>query len=180
MVNIASFVSRDEAEKVRGLLLEGKPWNEATSADVTDSAKVTRVTSEPTFLSEAAFDEAFAPMKSDDLGAVSAVFEVSSDDFVVGIKTEAVEEKVSSYTEVSADVRNMLRQQKEREALNAFSQALLGRARIVILDPSLFPSAPSSDAPEVLPVSDADPSPDSGADAVNADESGAGVSADRE
>ncbi|MDR1649115.1 MAG: SurA N-terminal domain-containing protein [Synergistaceae bacterium] len=163
MVNFASFVSRDEAEKVRNLLLEGKPWSEATGAaasgdaepGVTASggAKAVRVTSEPTFMSEATFDDgAFAPMKSDDIGVVSSVFEIASDDFAVGIKTEAVEEKVSSYDEVSEDIRAIVRQQREREALNDFTQGLLGRARITLLDPSLFPSA-SRGVDEILPVS---------------------------
>jgi hypothetical protein len=152
MVNIASFVSRDEAEKVRNLLLEGTPWNEAASADAVDAGRALRVTSEPTFISESAFDGAFAPMKSGDIGAVSAVFELASDDFAVGVKTEAVEEKVSSYDEVSADIRAIMQQQKEREALNAFTQNLLGRAKIVVLDPSLFPSE-APDAGEILPVS---------------------------
>ncbi|MDR2175252.1 MAG: SurA N-terminal domain-containing protein [Synergistaceae bacterium] len=155
MVSFASFASRDEAEKVRNLLVEGKPWNEATSADVVDPAKVLRVTSEPTFVSEAGFDGMFAPMKSDDIGAVSAVFELASDDFAVGVKTEKVEEKVSSYDEVSADIRALVRQQKEREALNAFSRKLLGKAKIVVLDSSLFPSG--TPGAEVLPVTpDAD------------------------
>jgi hypothetical protein len=151
MVNLASFVSRDEAEKVRNLLLDGKPWSEATSADAVDSSKVLSVTTEPTFVSESAFGGVFAPMQSDDIGTVSAVFELASDDFAVGVKTEAVEETVSSYEEVSADIRAILQQQKEREALNAFSQSLLRRARVVILDSSLFPDA--SGAGEILPVS---------------------------
>jgi hypothetical protein len=161
MVNLVSFASRDEAEKVRNLLLEGQSWNEAavrTASDDSASAgdtpvKPLRVTTEPTFMSESAFDGAFVSMKSDDIGAVSAVFELASDDFAVGVKTEAVEEKVSSYDEVSGDVRALIQQQKEREALNAFTQNLLDRARIVVHDPSLFPSA-ASGADDVLPISE--------------------------
>ena len=151
MVSLASFASRDETEKVRKLLLEGKTWSEATGGAA--SADAVRITSEPTFISETAFDGIFAPMKSDDIGAVRAVFELASDDFAVGVKTEAVEEKVSSYDEVSADVRAIVLQQKEREALNAFTQNLLGRARVVVLDSSLFPSK-TRGAGEMLPVSE--------------------------
>jgi hypothetical protein len=170
MVNFASFVSRDEAEKVRNLLLGGKSWNEATSADAADPERALRITSEPTFVSDSAFDNAFAPMKSDGIGVVSAVFELASNDFAVGVKTEAVEERVSSYDEVSADIRAIVQQQKEREALNAFTQDLLGRARVTVLDPSLFPSgAPGVD--EVLPVSEpgADTKSADSADTENAD-----------
>jgi hypothetical protein len=151
MVNLVSFVSRDDAENVRGLLLEGKTWSEATSSDVVDSSKIVRVTPEPTFMSETAFEGAFAPMKSDDIGVVSSVFEIVSDDFAVAVKTEAVEEKVSSYDEVSEDVRAIIQQQKEREALNTFTRGLLERARVALLDASLFPSAGSGAG--VLPVS---------------------------
>jgi uncharacterized protein with von Willebrand factor type A (vWA) domain len=181
MVNFASFISRDEAEKVRTLLLEGKPWNEATSADAVNSAdseRALRITSEPTFVSNSAFDGAFAPMKSDDIGVVSAVFELASNDFAVGVKTEAVEESVSSYDEVSADIRAIVQQQKEREALNTFTQTLLGRARVTVLDPSLFPSgAPGVD--EVLPVSEPDADTKSAdAKSTNAPESADTGSAD--
>jgi uncharacterized protein with von Willebrand factor type A (vWA) domain len=161
MVNFASFASPDEAEKARNLLLEGQPWVEVTggaasddavSSDVTNLVKPISATAEPTFIPESAFDGAFSPMKSDDVGVVSAVFEVASDDFVVGVKTEAVEETVSSYDEVSADIRAIIQQQKEREALSAFSQTLLDRARVVILDTSLFPSEVRG-VEEFLPVS---------------------------
>ncbi|GHV44663.1 hypothetical protein FACS1894204_02160 [Synergistales bacterium] len=88
-------------------------------------------------------------MSSDKVGAVSQVFEMLSDDFSVGVKTERVEEKVSPYDEVSADIRMLLQQQRGREAINAFSQGLLSRAKIVIFDDSLFPSQEQ----EVLPLS---------------------------
>jgi hypothetical protein len=174
MANFASFASRDEAERVRNLLLEGKPWNEATSADAADAAnpeRALRITSEPTFISDSAFDGAFAPMKSDDIGVVSAVFELASNDFAVGVKTEAVKETVSSYDEVSADIRAIVQRQKEREALNTFTQNLLGRAKVTVLDPSLFP-APNTG--EVLPVSASD------ADSADIENADATASADAE
>ncbi|MDR1621166.1 MAG: SurA N-terminal domain-containing protein [Synergistaceae bacterium] len=149
-VNLAHFASEDEAGKVRELLLEGRSWESATSGDVVDAAKVIDVTAAPVFVPESAFDGYLAPMKSLDLGAVSPVFQISSDDFAVGVKNEAVNEKFSPYDEVSADIRMLLQQQKERTALTNFGQGLLSRARIVIRDPSLFPPEE-----EVLPVTEA-------------------------
>jgi hypothetical protein len=149
-IHLGNFASEDEAEKVRNSLLEGTPWESATSGDVVDPAKVINVTTAPMFVPESAFDDYLAPMKSLDLGAVSAVFEVASDDFAVGVKSEAVDEKISPYDEVSADIRMLLQQQKERAAVTNFSQGLLGRARVVIHDPALFP--PQTE--EVLPVTD--------------------------
>jgi hypothetical protein len=57
---------------------------------------------------------------------------------------------VVAYDEVSADIRAVLHQQKEREALSNFSTGLFSRARIVILDPSLFLSG----RPDFLPVTE--------------------------
>ncbi|GHS85258.1 hypothetical protein AGMMS49957_00950 [Synergistales bacterium] len=151
MVNLATFASKDEAEKVRNALLDGEIWLEATSGDAVNTLKVKDVTSEPVFVSDSAFDGYLSPMSSDEVGAVSQIFEMLSDDFSVGIKTERVEEKVAPYDEVSADIRTLLQQQKGREAINAFSQGLLSRAKIVILDNSLFPSREQ----EVLPVTEA-------------------------
>jgi hypothetical protein len=148
-VNLANFASQDEAERVRDLLLDGEPWEAATSADLVSSLRTIRVTAD-SFVPDSAFDGYFSPMKPLKVGAISPVFEVASDDFVVGVKNEAVEEKITSYEEVSADLRAILQQQKEREALNNFSQGLLSRARVVIRDPDLFP--PTQE--EVLPVAE--------------------------
>ncbi|MDR2179827.1 MAG: SurA N-terminal domain-containing protein [Synergistaceae bacterium] len=150
-VSLAHFASEDEAEKVRNLLLEGRSWESATSGDVVDASKVINVTTVPMFVPESVFDDYLAPMKSLDLGAVSPVFEVASSDFAVGVKDEAVAEKISPYDEVSGDIRMLLQQQKERTAMTNFSQGLLSRARIVIHDPDLFPPQREN---EVLPVSD--------------------------
>ena len=149
-ISLANFASADEAAKVRALLLVGNSWESATSGDVVDPAKVINVTTAPTFIPESVFDGYLAPMKSLDLGVVSPVFEVASNDFAVGVKNEAVDEKISPYDEVSGDIRALLQQQKERAAMTNFSQGLLGRAQIVIHDPDLFPSQTE----EILPVTD--------------------------
>jgi foldase protein PrsA len=151
MVDLASFSSRDEAERVRGALLEGKPWKEAT--DDAEPARIIEITASPVFIPASAFDSYLSPMKSEDLGAVSVVFETASDDFAVGVKREEVAEKIAPYDEVSADIHAILRQQKEREALEAFSQRMLGRANIVIHDASLFPAADLTSPVPEKPVS---------------------------
>jgi hypothetical protein len=151
MINLAHFTSADSAEKLRSDLLEGYSWDEATSGDMVASSDVISMTPTPILVPESAFDSYLAPMQSFDIGVVGAVFEVSSNDFALGVKTESVEEKISSYDEVSSDIRAVMQQQKEREALNEFTQGLLNRAKIVIRDESLFPSQSS----EVLPVTNA-------------------------
>jgi hypothetical protein len=148
-VNLANFASRDEADYVRTLLLDGEPWETATSGDLAASLRTIRTTTD-LFVPGSAFDGYLSPMKPLKTGAVSSVFEVASGDFAVGVKNEAVEEKITPYDEVSGDLRALLRQQKEREALTAFSQGLLSRAQVVIHDPDLFSSVQG----EVLPVTE--------------------------
>jgi len=140
MANMARFSSEGEARKVRALLAGGRSWDEATSDDVVVSSDVIYVTREPMFFSDAAFEGYLSPMNPVGLGVVSPIFEVSSNDFVVGVKSERIEEIMTAYDEVSADIRSLLQQQKGREVVNNFSVGLLSRAKIVILDPSLFPS----------------------------------------
>jgi len=140
MTNIARYSSENEARKVRALLSGGRPWEEATSDDVVASSDVVYVTKEPTFLSDAMFDGFLLPMRYTELGAVSPIFEVASNDYAVGIKSERIGETVTAYDEVSADIRSVLQQQKEREAVGNFRLGLLSRANVVILDPDLFQS----------------------------------------
>lgn len=149
-VSMANFSGKEPAEKLRKLLEDGKSWEAVTSEDRPASSDMLAATTEPRFIPESAFQERFAPMKDLKIGEVSAVFELVSDDWVVAIKNEAVEAKTTPYAEVSADIRMLLQQQKERESMERFSQALLERAQIKILDASLFPSQ----RPEVLPVTE--------------------------
>lgn len=141
-VYLANFVVSDDAEALRGKLLGGENWLQATSGDVLASKDVISVTSEAVFLPASAFDSGpLAPMKDLKVGEPSLVFEISSNDFAVGMKKELVEEKTLPYDEVSADIRVLLRQQKERELITSFDKELLGKAKIMIHDPSLFADA---------------------------------------
>ena len=152
-ISLANFSSKEEAEKLKGRLDEGMAWSMATSGDMVVSSDVVSITTEPVFVPDSTFEDYLAPMKSLDIGVASPVFELSSEDFAVGVKDEKVEEQVSALDEVSADIRGLLLRQKESSALNNFNQELLGRAKIVIHDPSLFPSK----SQEVLPVTESRP-----------------------
>ena len=113
---MANFSAKEDAEKIRALLAEGQAWEKATSGDVVASMDVIGITAEPMFVPDSAFDDKLASMKDLKIGDVSPVFELASSDFAVGVKNEAIEEKISPYDEVSADIRSLLQQQKEREA----------------------------------------------------------------
>lgn len=148
-VYLAQFSNAGAAESLRGQLVGGESWEQATSGDALASKDVISVTAEAIFLPESAFDSgALSSMKSLDVGQVSPVFELSSDDFAVGLKSERVAERTTPYDEVSADIRVLLRQQKERQSLDAFEKEVLARAKVVIHDPSLFAANASADVSE--------------------------------
>ena len=92
-------------------------------------------------------------MKSLDVGQVSPVLELSSSDFAVGLKSEKVAERTTPYEEVSADIRMLLRQQKERQSFEDFEKSLM--EKVVIHDASLFadPEPASADVPAAGAVS---------------------------
>ena len=156
-VSMANFSAKEDAEKIRALLAEGQAWEKATSGDVVASMDVIGITAEPMFVPDSTFDDKLASMKDLKIGDVSPVFELASSDFAVGVKNEAIEEKISPYDEVSADIRSLLQQQKEREAMSRFSQNLIDNAKIVIQDASLFPAK----TPEILPVTETETTPQS-------------------
>jgi len=143
MVNFARFTSEEEADRVRALLADGLPWNEATSQVEGEegSPYIVFVTEEPQLFSDAAFESLLSSMAQLEVGEISPVFELemANDEFAIGVKTERVEESFRPFDEVSDTVHFLLQQQGRQEALSNFTAGLLSRARIEILDPSLFP-----------------------------------------
>ena len=138
-VHLARFTASGDAEALRERLMGGESWEAAVSGDAMASRDVISVTDNAVFLSGSAFDVGpLAPMKSLDIGQVSPVLELASSDFAVGLKSERVEERITPYDEVSADVRVLLRQQKERQNLESFERSLRDKAEVVIYDEALF------------------------------------------
>ena len=141
-VHLARFTASGDAEALRERLMGGESWEAAVSDDAMASRDVISVTDKAIFLSGGAFDSgALAPMKSLDVGQVSPVLELASGDFAVGLKSEKVEERITPYDEVSADVRVLLKQQKERQNLEAFERSLRDKAKVEIYDEALFAGA---------------------------------------
>ena len=149
-VHLANFASSQDAEALRARLIAGTSWDLAVSGDVLSSQDVLNVTREPLFLPASSLTTGpLAPLDSLDVGQISPVFSMSSDDFAVGLKLERVSESVSPYDDVSSDIRTLLRQQQERQSLAEYEASLMAKAQVVIHDPSLFPQPAS---PDVAPV----------------------------
>ncbi|MCR5347462.1 MAG: SurA N-terminal domain-containing protein [Fretibacterium sp.] len=158
MVHFADFKSSADAEALHSRLaaLEGPvtsaDWMLAISDDRLSSRDIANVTKEPMFLPVSAFRGAFSPMASLDVGQVSPVFSMSSDDFALGLKTEHRQESVRSYDEVSGDIRVMLREQELQQRTTDFQRRLRENAEVEIYDTSLFPKPVSEDKKATAPA----------------------------
>ena len=122
-------------------------WREIVSQD-DYSQDVVRISTEPLFFSEIALssDSKLSFMVDLGVGEVGPVSEVSSNDFMIVIKRENMEESFTPYDEVSLDIRMMHEQQQQRAAYDSFRDALMARAIVEIKDASLFPA---TESPEV-------------------------------
>ena len=159
-VHFATYNNREDAEALHTRLSAGEGWEQAVSDDRLTSQDAANITQEPVFLPTSAFESGmFSPLASLDVGQVSTVFPISSDDFAVGLKVEHVEESVRSYDTVSADIRVMLREQETQQRLAAFQRELMEKAQLVVYDTSLFPqpNAEPNDAEPVNPEPPAEP-----------------------
>lgn len=151
MIHMADFRTSADAEYMRARLESGETWAAIVSGDELASHDVINVTREPVFLPASAFNAGtLNVMASLDVGTVSPVFSVTSFDYAVGLKTEHVDETVSAYDEVSADIRNMLTSQEERRRLAEYQTTLRNAAQVVINDQELFARAVVSEEPAPL------------------------------
>ncbi len=158
-VHLASYNNKAGADAMRERLTSGKSWADAAADDKMKDADASNITQEPVFLPTTALTGMFAPLASLDVGVVSPVFQISSDDYAVGMKVEHVMESIRDYNSVSADVKLVLREQETRQRLANFQKELMDKAQIVIHDASLFPQrqAEPNDAEAVNPDPAAEP-----------------------
>ncbi len=155
MLHMADFRKNEDAEFLRAKLEGGESWAEIVSKDELASHDVINITRNPVFLPSTAFTAGtLNVLASVDVGKVSPVFSVSSNDYAVAVKTEHVDASVSPYSEVSGDIKTMLRNQEERTRLNAYQQGLLKSAQLEVHDKELFarPSVSEDAAPAVEEV----------------------------
>ena len=155
MLHMADFRNTEDAEYLRAKLEAGESWADIVSKDELASHDVINITRNPVFLPTTAFTAGtLGVLASLDVGKISPVFSVTSNDYAVGVKTEHVDASVSPYAEVSGDIKTMLRNQEERTRLNAYQQSLLKSAQLVVHDQELFarPAVSEDTAPAVEDV----------------------------
>ena len=148
-VHIADFKTSEEAEAMLAKLESGESWDVIASNDELEAINITK---SPIFLPVSAFTTgALSVLASVDVGQFSPVFEMSSNDYAVALKTSHVEATVSPYDEVSGDIKGMLTAQEERNRVTAYQTSLMEKAQVVINDQELFARTEVSEdfAPEV-------------------------------
>ena len=151
LIHLADFNNANSAEIMRSKLLSGDSWLAIVSSDAL-SPDIINITREPVFLPSTALNSGtLQTLASTDVGQVSNVFEITSTDFAVGLKTEHVQETITSFDEVSSDILQLLRQQEERKKLNDYEAALMAKAQLVIHDTSLFPQKVTPTSDDVKP-----------------------------
>ena len=152
MIHAANFNKKEGAEVLREKLVSGGSWDVIVSNDELASNDLINITREPVFLPTTALTTgAFSVLASLDVGEVSPVFEVTSSDFAVGLKTQRVEATVTPYNEVSSDIRTLLTQQEQRNRLTAYETSLRNKAQVTINDASLFARNTVTSPDETIP-----------------------------
>lgn len=144
LINIASFSSRSQAEAARSKLRSGETWDHMLS---TFSNSIVQATpfAKPTFIPSSKLPQELNFLKTLPNGSVSNPILISSQDCVLVLKREKTPERILPFEEASADVSNMLLSQKKRTLQMRFIQGLKERAKIEILDPTIFAKPVSSD-----------------------------------
>ena len=141
MVHMADFNTSADAENFRAKLVAGESWDVIVSNDELTSSDVINVTTEAVFVPSSALKSGtLTVLDSLDIGQPTPVFNVSSFDFAVGLKTKHVDESVTPYDEVSEDIRLLLTQQEQRKRMTEYENSLKSKAKLVIYDTELFTS----------------------------------------
>ena len=141
MVHMSDFHNKEAAENFRAKLLNGESWDVIVSSDVLNSKDLINITKSPVFLPSSALNSgALSVMGSLDVGQPSEGFSVSSSDYAVGLKTSHVEETVTPYDQLSADIKTLLTNQEQRKRLTDYEEKLRNKAQLVINDEELFKS----------------------------------------
>lgn len=135
MINIASFRSREAAEKAQTAIAGGANWDAVLEENKGELMASTPY-DKPGEMSEQMMEQDnLKALKDYPLNKVSPVLAIADSEFAIVIKRSKTEARVLPFEEVSQDVMNSIRSQ---QAEKVFAD-LRGRAKVEILDASIFP-----------------------------------------
>ena len=145
MVNLASFKSKTSAEAVQKAVAGGAKWDAEIAKYKGDVIMATSY-DKPMLMTDQMFQKELAPLKTYPMNKLMPVQDAGQNLSFIAIKRSTSPERVLSFNEVSADVKNSIKQQKLQEAQQKFYDTLLSRADTKILDATIFPAktAPAS------------------------------------
>ena len=157
LVHMADFGTSADAEYFREKIAAGESWDVLASGDSLASKDVVNITKSPARLPASTFRTGLlSVLASLDVGQVSPVFSVSSNDYGVALKVSHVDAGNTPYDEVSGDIRMLLTQQEERNRLAAYEESLRNKANVVINDTELFKSPVTSgdnaQSADIIPI----------------------------
>lgn len=138
MINIASFRTMETAENARKALERGTAWDTVLEENK-DEILISNAYDKPGEISEGEIDSnpALAPLKRLRMDRVSPVIQLTDSEFAVVIKREKTDERILDFEEVSGDVNELVRNQRFEKVFTDLRE----RAKVEILDPSIFPGA---------------------------------------
>ena len=156
-VHMADFGTSSDAEYFRAKIADGASWDVLASGDELASHDLVNITKTPIRLPESSFRAGIlSVLASIDVGQISPVFAVTSNDYGVAMKVAHVDAGFTPYSEVSGDIRMLLTQQEERSRLTAYEEELRKKANVVINDTELFTSpvvsGDNAPSPDILPI----------------------------
>lgn len=146
MINIASFRTRETAEKARAEIAAGVNWDAMLEENKNQLMASTMYNSPFAMSEQVTEQDSFKILKDYPLNKVSPVLTVTDGEFAIVIKRSETEERILPFEDVSQDVFNSVRSQQSEKLFTD----LRDRAKIEILDASVFPSdeAPQDENPE--------------------------------
>lgn len=138
MVNIATFKNKAAAEAVRKAIESGAKWDEEMAKYKADIEMATSF-DKPMLMTDQMFQNDLAPLKTYPMNKLTPVQKAGDKFTYLAMKMKKAAERILPFNEVSADVKNTIKNQKLQEEQQKFYGELVKRAEIKILDESIFP-----------------------------------------
>ena len=137
-MNIAHFTTEGAASAAQEKLKAGTAWDEVMTATASSDILNYIPYEAPVFVPVSEMLGNVEYLKDVPLNEVTGPVELTSDDFMLVVKREKQEAGTSSFDEVSADIEQMILNQKRQGLQSQFLQELRSRAAVNILDQDLI------------------------------------------
>lgn len=141
MINIATFRTKATAEKVRASIEGGAAWDALLEENKSELMASTPY-DKPGEMAEQQMAGSLEMLKSLPLNKISPVIEITDGEFGVVIKREKTSERILPFEEIREDVVNTLKGQQTEKIF----EDLRARAKVEILDQSIFPGGETPEA----------------------------------